>query len=311
MTRAQTWSSRSLGSRLQHGFFYALIRLGGRRAAYALLFWVVLWYMFKPEAARRCGPYLGRRFPGSGPCERWLRRWRLQWELGKALVDRAVAGITGQCAVDVDENEIRTLRELHSEGRGLIMLGSHVGAWHISMSAFPASLTAPVGVVLHRDAGDVDRHYFEHSGEKTSFTIIDPADGPAAAVAMVQILQQGGVLCMMGDRPFGDARICRAPLLGGTAALPYTAYYLASVTGAPVVVFFSYRTGPGRARNVVDRVIRAPEGLGKRPEPYEPYAAEYAAALENSAAGHPYQFFNFYNMWEHHEHQGKTQEDAG
>lgn len=311
MTRAKTWSSRSLGSRLQHGFFYLLIRLGGRRAAYALLFWVVLWYMFKPEAAGRCEPYLGRRFPGAGPLERWRHRWRLQWELGKALVDRAVAGITGQYAVAVDDDDLAALRALHNEGRGLIMLGSHVGSWHISMSAFPASLPAPVGIVLHRDAGDVDRHYFDHSGEKTPFTIIDPADGPASAVAMVQILQRNGVLCLMGDRPFGDARVCRAPFLGDAAALPYTAYYLASVTGASVAVFFSYRTGPGKARNVVDRVIRVPERLGKRPEAYEPYAAQYAAALENSTASHPYQFFNFYNMWEHHEHQGKTQKSAG
>jgi hypothetical protein len=31
--KAQSWHSRSVGSRLQHGIFYLLIHLGGRRAA--------------------------------------------------------------------------------------------------------------------------------------------------------------------------------------------------------------------------------------------------------------------------------------
>ena len=70
------WTGRSMGKRWQHAFFYRLIALGGRRAAYALLFWVVLVYMFKPSAKKRSEPYLARRFPGAGPLARWLHRWR-------------------------------------------------------------------------------------------------------------------------------------------------------------------------------------------------------------------------------------------
>lgn len=311
MIRSAHWSSRSLGSRLQHGIFYCLIRLGGRWAAYALLFWVVLWYMGKPEAARRSKPYLTRRFPDAGPCALLLHRWRLQWELGKALVDRAVAGITGQYAVQTDEDELRTLYELHSGERGLIMLGAHVGSWHISMAAFPRITAVPLGIVLYRDEGDLDRHYFEHSGEKTPFTIIDPAGGAQSAIAMAQLLQNQGVLCMMGDRTFGDASACRVPFLGGMAGFPYTPYYLASVTGASIAVFFTYRTGPGKARNTLARIIHVPPKLGKKPEAYAPYVREYAEALEQSARDHPYHFFNFYNMWDNDEHQRETQSGTG
>ncbi|MDR0826841.1 MAG: lysophospholipid acyltransferase family protein [Desulfovibrio sp.] len=294
------WTSRSIGSRLQHAIFYRLIAIGGRKAAYALLFWVVLWFMFKPEAIRRSALYLARRFPDATALELWRHRWRLQWELGKTLVDRAVAGINEDFSVETDPRELEKIYALHSEGTGLIMLSAHIGAWQMSMSVLSECLSMPVSVVLYRDPGDLDRHYFDHTGETPSFSIIDPAGGPASAIAMVQTLQKLGLLCMMGDRPFGDSQLCRVPFMGGLISIPYTAYYLASVTGSPIVIFFSPRIGPGKVRNVIADVLRVPPGLGKKPNAYEPYARRYAKALEERVAIDPYQFFNFFNMWESH-----------
>lgn len=295
MTR---WTSRSLGSRLQHGIFYLLIRIGGRKAAYALLFWVVLWFMFKPESKKRSTPYLRRRFPGSGPLGLWRHRWRLQWELGKVLVDRAVAGIHGLYRVDTADKEMEVLFRLQAEGKGVILLSAHIGSWQVSMSILTGSLPSHAYVVLYRDAGDLDRHYFEHAGKEPSFTIIDPAEGPGSAVAMLRALTNGDALCMMGDRLFGDSQACRTHFLNDAIRVPFTPYYLASITGAPIVVFFSPRTGPGTVRNHIAKVIRVPEGLGKKPEAYEPYARMYAEAIETCVAKLPYQFFNFYNMWD-------------
>ena len=48
------WTSRSVGTRFQHGIFYLLIKLGGRRAALPLLHLVVLYYvLFRPSVRRR------------------------------------------------------------------------------------------------------------------------------------------------------------------------------------------------------------------------------------------------------------------
>ncbi|SBV98208.1 Lipid A biosynthesis acyltransferase [uncultured delta proteobacterium] len=307
MTR---WTGRSMGKRWQHAFFYRLIALGGRRAAYAFLVFVVLAYMFKPSAAMRSEPYLARRFPEARGLARWLHRWRLQWALGKVLVDRAAAGITGAFDIRMAEEGTAFIRSLHAEGRGLILLASHVGCWHISMSALPDLLSVPASVVVFRNSGDYDRHYFEHQGEKPPFELIDIAGGPKTAIAMIQRLQGGGLLCLMGDRPFGDSRVCRVPFLGGEIEVPYTAYHLASVSGAPIVVFFAYRTGPGKGCHTLGGVIRVPEGLGKKPEAYAPYAGMYAAMLERSVAEEPYQFFNFYNMWDTDGHQNQTETRA-
>ena len=90
---APAWSSRSIGSRLQHGIFYAIIRFLGRGPAYGLLFFVVLWYSLRPLTRSRSRPYLRRRFPEAGPFMRFMHRLRLNWNFGLTLVDRTAAGI--------------------------------------------------------------------------------------------------------------------------------------------------------------------------------------------------------------------------
>ena len=301
------WTSRSMGTKWQHAFFYRLIAIGGRSMAYFMLFWVVLAYMFKPSAARRGEAYLKHRFPGAGVFCYWLHRWRWQWELGKSLVDRAVAGIKGDFSFDLGEKEMAALRDRHSHGKGIILLSSHVGSWHAALTALGDLVPGvSASVVLLRDEGDHDRHYFEHKGETPSFTIIDPAEGPQSAIAMIQRLQGGGILTIMGDRPMGEAKLCPAVFLGEEVRLPTTPFYLASVSGAPLVVFFVYRTGPGKARNHLVGIIDVPEKLGKDPEAYAPYLQLYVDMLEKSVMDKPYQFFNFYNMWDHDEYQRKT-----
>jgi Predicted acyltransferase len=308
------WTGRSLGKRWQHAFFYGLIRLGGRRAAYAFLVFVICAYMFKSDAAKLCRPYLSRRFPDAGPGigkgSAFGHRWLLQWELGKALVDRAAAGIAADARFGMDAAEEDALRALHAEGRGLILLASHVGCWHISIAELPNILPGPANVVMFRAEGDYDRQYYEHNGDTPPVAFIDAAMGPRSAIAMAACLQRGETLCLMGDRPLGDARVCGARFLGGDIHVPYTAFHLASVSGAPIAVFFALRTGPGAVRHTLAKVIRVPGCLGKSPEAYEPYAGMYAEALERLVAAYPYQFFNLYDMWDTDGHQDQTETSA-
>jgi predicted LPLAT superfamily acyltransferase len=79
--------------------------------------------------------------------------------------------------------------------------------------------------------------------------------------------------------------------------LPFSPYKLASATGAPVAVIFPYQAAAGGYALQVARVIRVPEQLGRSSRAYLPYAAQFSAALEQFVGEHPYQFFNFYDMW--------------
>ena len=160
------------------------------------------------------------------------------------------------------------------------------------------TLDTRVSLLMHREQGDLDRHFFEHRGGSAPYRIIDPAGYLGGTLEMLQVLKDRQVLCMMGDRVMGgESGRVSVDFLGAPVELPFSPYRLASATGAPVAVIFPYRAGGGRYALQIARVIRVPEQLGRSSAVYRPFAAQFAAALEGFVAAHPYQFFNFFDLW--------------
>lgn len=272
--------------------------MGGRQAAYALLLFVVLYYtLFRPSVRARSGHYLRRRFPVRNPLLRLWDSYRLNLGIGQVLVDRAVLGILGPERLKVSLAGEEELQALLAEGHGLVLVTAHVGCWQLAMSSLIA-LDTRVSLLMHHEAGDLDRQFFEHAGGKAPYSIVDPAGYLGGTLEMLQVLKHGEILCIMGDRVMGgESGTVSVDFLGAPVDLPFSPYKLASATGAPVAVIFPYQTGEGGYALQVARVIRVPEGLGRPSEAYRPYAAQFAAALERFVAQHPYQFFNFFDMW--------------
>jgi predicted LPLAT superfamily acyltransferase len=292
------WSGRSIGSNWQHHVFYTLIRLGGKQAAYTLLLFVVLYYvLFRPEVRNRSSHYLKRRFPRRNPLFLLWDSYLLILGIGRTLVDRAILGILGPGSLDISLEGRSELAELLAEGRGLILVTAHVGCWQLAMSSLSA-LDTQVNLLIHRDEGDLDRHFFEHGNDKPPYRIVDPAGYLGGTLEMLQALKKGELLCIMGDRNMGGAGSTVAvDFLGSPVDLPFSPYKLASATGAPIAVIFPYRSGSGGYALHMAKIIRVPENLGRSATAYLPYAREFVAALDKFVTENPYQFFNFYDMW--------------
>ncbi len=267
-----------------------------------MLFFVALYYvLFRPSIRERSRHYLTRRFPGRPGLARLLDTFRISFEMGKILVDRAVLGILGPGEFKISLSGRKQLQALLAEGRGLILVTAHVGCWQVAMSSLGA-LGPPISLLIHREEGDVDRHFFEHGAGPAPYATIDPAGFLGGTLEMLQRLKRGEVLCIMGDRVMGgDGSTVAVDFLGSAVRLPFSPYKLASATGAPVAVIFPYKSGPGSYALQVAKIIRVPGISGKSPESFHPFAAQFAVALEAFVAEHPYQFFNFFNMWEYME----------
>ncbi|MDI6448625.1 lysophospholipid acyltransferase family protein [Anaerobaca lacustris] len=294
------WDSRSVGRRWQQAFFATLIRIGGRRPAYACMYLVVLWYvLLRPFVRRRCRYYLDRRFPDvTNPLIRLWHDYRRIVALGGSLIDRGAFGLLGPGTLKVEFPEGRDLQALVDEGRGLIVLNSHVGCWQVAMSAF-SYLHVPVSIVMHQRAGDIDPRWFQRAGEEAGLSIIDPAKNMGGIMEMIGTLKRREILGLMADRVFGDdPNTLEATFLGAPVHFPVSPYRLASMQGTPVAVVFSYKTGFSTYRIQLARVIRVPTGLGRSNEAYVPYLQEFVAALETFVQSHPWQFFNFHDMWQ-------------
>ena len=292
------WSSRSIATSFQHNIFYMLIRIAGRRAAYCLLYFVAFYYTLKPSIREKARYYLEKRFPNREGFKRFWDSYRLNLEFGKTLVDRAVLGILGEISIEASPQDKKTVLNLINEGQGLIILTAHVGCWQLAMSALDF-INVPISVVYHRENGDVDLQYFEHSNKSCPFKFIDPSSPLGGTLEMLEVLKKGHVLCVMGDRVLGsDKNTVEVEFLGTKARFPFSAFKLASVLGSPIVVLFACKIGPSSGKIRLVKVIRVAKNIGKKREEYLPYVKQFVNSLEEITTEYPYQFFNFYDMWE-------------
>ena len=263
-----------------------------------MLSFVVLFYVFLPSIRKKADYYLSRRFRRKNFIERLGHSYRIYLSLGKALIDRAAIGILGEEKISWEFGERKEIFDILHEGRGMILMTAHVGFWQTAMSTL-RFLDTPVHLLLERGEGDIDLHYFEHAGIPCPFRIIDPRGYMGGVLEMMDLLKKGEVLCVMGDRLFGSAKgAAAADFLGGKVLFPFSAFKIASATGSPIVVFFSHKSGPAGYTLEVARVIRVPRDAGKRDRDFLPYVSQFAQALESYTTAHPYQFYNFYDMWE-------------
>jgi predicted LPLAT superfamily acyltransferase len=153
-------------------------------------------------------------------------------------------------------------------------------------------------MLMERNAGDIDRHYFEHQGKPCPYRIIEPSAFLGGSIEMVAALKRGEIVAIMGDR-LGTAseRSLKLDFLGAPAPFPVAAWKLAAATGAPIAVLFPLKTGAASYRIELPEVIEVPPQAGRPLKRLEPYLGRYVKALEELCRKHPFQFFNFFDLW--------------
>jgi len=293
------WNSKSIGSKFGHNFFYFMVKLGGRRPAYFFLYFIVFYYtLFFPSIRKKTDPYLSKRFPDAGVIKRICNRYLLILHFGKALIDRAILGISGPESIQISFGNPNDLSKIKSLGSGFIILMSHVGSWQLVMSAL-SGLKKPVNLLMLRDDQDIDKHYFEHGHAQNNLKIINPEQFLGGTIEMLNILKNDEILCIMGDRIFGNKELSvKLNFLGKDALFPFSAYKIASIAQKPVVILYSHKSGPDSYQLDIPNIIHIPAKLGKKKELYKPYVQEFVTSLELFIQEYPYQFFNFYDIWE-------------
>ncbi len=302
-------AGRNFGNKAQYGIFHLLIRLAGIRVGRLLLVPVVLWYTLLPHGRKRSLPYLARRFGPASPTARLRQVWKMQYSFGTLLLERLIQRATGRGGALYDETVGEKLLALLGRGRGLIVLSGHVGGWQAAVAGL-SFLGRPINILQHRDTHHGDQHFFRHDeNEAAPVRFINVAEAFGGMVEARAALRRGEVVCMMGDRLFSPKEpAVGLPFLGQCARFPVSGYRLAALTEAPMAVLFVLRDcyGPENSphpggENLHLRlagVIEPEKKTSRASEAWGGEAAAYVRMLEDLIRNHPYQFFNFYNMWD-------------
>jgi predicted LPLAT superfamily acyltransferase len=292
-------AERSRGPRLGIAFFRILLATLGLRPAYSLLNLVCLHYLLFDAPARTSSlAYIRRRFPELGPWGRFWAAHRLLVSQGVILVDRYYQE-SGSGSFEMElKGYAETAEAAGKSGKGFVLLTSHVGSWQVAMAAL-GRMGKTVHLLMKPEANPAVKEAFGLSQGADRVRIISPDGHLGGVLECIKALDAGDVVAIMGDRSYG-AETVETGFLGGRVGFPYGAFSIASAARVPVVVLLSARTGYRRYLVDFSRVIvPGSPGRAGRAENLARCVREYAGILEEYVAQYPYQWFVFYDIWEH------------
>jgi predicted LPLAT superfamily acyltransferase len=290
----QNWTGKSLGNKFFQFLLRFFVKYGGRHIAYFAAYFVVLAYTLVPSVQNKSSFYLKRRFNGR---RLFADTYKLNLTFAKILIDRAVFGIRGDVNIVSSPQDRQLCRDLLAKGKGLIIITAHCGCWQTAMSAFDF-MDGDKYAVYHRTKEDVDKHAHELSGNVSPVKFIEPASFAGGAIEIAAALENKGIVCFMGDRVYGAKNnSLTVDFLGGKIEVPYAAYRIAGALGTPVaVIFFPYK-GNGKVDSLVSQTFFV-EDKGSKAHAYLKEAEKFIQSLDSFIEKYPYQFFNYFNMWD-------------
>lgn len=282
---------------LGHWIFYKWLRLFGYDGACALLYFVVgVYCLFSSGIHRRTRPYLQHMFPHRNRLFHAVSTFRLCANFGRVLVARAWMGLSENASINADFPESRRMFDLMRTGRGVIILNAHVGNWQMALSLLTES-PVQINAHMHYDEQAAAKHYFDLQGTECPFNIIRSDDSFGGMLEASAALLNGEAMVMMGDRWSPGTRSATVPFLNGRVKMPLSPYYLASATGAMIIVLFTAATGSGSYRVDICEVMDIAPEVKNNPDQLRACAARYAVLLEEYIKKYPLQWYNFYDYW--------------
>ena len=295
------------GSKAGMAIFYFFIRIFGVIPAYIILLLLIPYYcVIRPSAVRTTYPYLRQRFPGDSKIKRYFRAWRYLYHFGQTLIDQAALGIKGPKAFTVDFPKEQSIFNRDSSEKGYVMMASHVGCWQSAM-AFVQKMTKPVYFIMEVDNPlRKNDHFFDLAGSRSQFRFIDPHEYMGGTLTAVNVLEQGSVVAVMGDRK-EQWQTGSAEFLGKKAEFPITGPLLSALSDTNLLVLLTVRTGRYKFRTDLYNLSESLTDEERRLRPKQMarrYLEIYASLLEEHAVKYPYAWFNFFDFWSLKENHG-------
>ena len=273
------------------------ITLGlGWRVGHALLYPITAYFLLSSARARAASREflalaLGRE-PG------FAELFRHFFTFASTILDRVFL-LTGRTeGYDIRVEGLGHLEARIAEGRGCLLLGSHLGSFEVLRALADQGCPVPVRALMYEENAVRLAGVFEALNPGRAASIIR-IGSPGALLQVKEALAGGELVGILGDRIVRGEKVVTARFLGRPATFPAGPVVLASVLAVPVVLFFGVQRG-GRRYDIrfepfSDRVELRREA---RQAEVTAWVQRYAGALEAAARAHPYNWFNFYDFWD-------------
>ena len=202
---------------------------------------------------------------------------------------------------DLRVDGLDALQAEMARGRGVLLLGSHFGSFEALRALTLHEPQVQLRVVMDLKQTRALNELLHALNPSIAANVIDAGVDPGAlALSLHEAAQQGALIGLLADRPRAREATAAVEFFGRTAHLPTAAYQIASMLDLPVVLAFGIYRGGNRYDlhfETFAQSIKIPRN--DRATQLQVWAQRFAARLEYYARRYPYNWFNFYDFWDH------------
>ncbi len=280
MLRVMTWISLRLGRRAGRVVLHPI-------AAYFLL--------FAPASRRASRDYL-RRVLARPP--RWRDLYRHFFTFAATIHDRVYLINHRFELFDVEVHGEDTLRRLLAGGKGLFLMGAHLGSFEVIRAIGRRDTDLRVAMVMHQDNAQRINAMLAAINPEAVQDIIGLGQSDSM-LKLRECLDEGGAVGMLADRTPGGDTLYPAQLLGADANLPSGPFRIAALLRRPVVFMTGLYLGGKRYAIHFDPLADfSAVARDQRDAAVAAAIARYAALLDQYCRKAPYNWFNFFDFWQ-------------
>ena len=280
MLRVMTWISLRLG----------------RRAGRVVLHPIAGYFLLFAPASRRASRNYLRRALGRPP--RWRDLYRHFFTFAATIHDRIYLVNHRFELFDFEVHGEDTLRRLLAGGKGLFLVGAHLGSFEAIRALGRKNTDLRVAMVMHQDNAQKINAMLSAINPEAVQDII----GLGHVDSMLKLrehLDAGGAAGMLADRTLGDDTLYPVRILGANAHLPGGPFRTAALLRRPVVFMTGLYLGGKRYAIHFDALADfSGVARDRRDAAVEAAIARYAALLDHYCRTAPYNWFNFFEFWQ-------------
>jgi predicted LPLAT superfamily acyltransferase len=280
MLRIMTWISLRLG----------------RRAGRVVLHLIATYFLLFAPASRRASSNYLRRALGRPP--HWRDLYQHFFTFAATIHDRVYLIKRRFDLFDVEVHGEDRLRRLLSGGKGLFLMGAHLGSFEVIRAIGRKDTELRIAMVMHQDNAQKLNAMLAAISPEAVQDII----GLGRIDSMLKVrehLDEGCVVGMLADRTLGNDTLYPVQILGTNANLPGGPFRIAALLRRPVVFMIGLYLGGNRYAIHFDPLADfSTVARGQRDAALEVAVTRYAALLDQYCRKAPYNWFNFFDFWQ-------------
>jgi len=292
------WSERREGGGRFALWLIRNIGLGmGRPAARLLLYPITLYFFFRRGPERRASRQflslaLGR------PAGTWAIM-RHMHAYASTILDRMFLLAKTTRRFDIRVHGKDQLEAQLAHGRGVLLLGAHIGSFEVLRELADERPDVRVRVIMDKQQTPALTAILDEINPSVARDVIDVGrDATSLALAVHEAAQEGNLIGLLADRSRPREPTGSAMFFGRPAQFPIGPYLIASTLQLPVVLSFGLYRGGKRYDLYFEtfaECISIPRA--ERAQRIGEWTQRFATRLEHYTRLDPYNWFNFYDFW--------------